>query len=205
MEIVTNEYGERLSEVEIHDIANRIHKLPESKMDKLWLSLGFIYKKTQKNYESNDAIDESRVSMIKNSETDAYKMTKELFMAIHLDLIRKTLDQIEHETVFNHPDILDNEFFINEYGEKLSRTELKEIVNKIRSLSDEKIDELWYQVGFIYKNKGKNKALSTWRINEMKKTERGAEIEFLKFFDESKIESIKQTLDKIMAQQNNTK
>ncbi len=39
----------------------------------------------------------------------------------------------------------------------------------------------------------------------MKKTERGAEIEFLKFFDESKIESIKQTLDKIMVGQNNTK
>lgn len=199
MENVINKYGERLSEAEIHTIANRIRKLSESKIDKLWMSLGFIYKRTQKDYESNDAIDECRINMIKSSDTYAYEMTKNLFVEIHIDLIRKNLDQIEHEPVFNHPDILDNEFFVNEYGEKLSRFELKVIVHRIQKLSNEKIDELWFRVGFIYENKGKNKALHPRQVKKIKETERGAEIEFLKFFDESKIERIKQTLAEIDA------
>ncbi len=197
METVTNKYGERLSEAEIRTIASRVQKLPENKIDKLWLSLGFIYKKNQKDYESNDAIDDHHINMIKSSDINAYEITKKLFMEIHIDLIGKTLDQIEREPVFNHPDILDNELFVNEYGERLSRIELKAIVNRIQKLSNEKIDELWFRVGFIYKNKGKNKALHPRQVKKIKETERGAKIEFLKFFDESKIENIKQTLIEI--------
>ncbi len=58
---------------------------------------------------------------------------------------------------------------INEFGEEISSEEVEEIARKIKELGDEEIDHLWFLCGIIYNDRGDNKALSEWRINELQK------------------------------------
>lgn len=58
---------------------------------------------------------------------------------------------------------------INEFNELIEEKELLEIADRIKNLAAEKIDLLWYKCGWIdVENHGKNKALSSRKIVEIK-------------------------------------
>ena len=197
-----NKLSTTITKIEVQRIANRISALSEDKIDQLWFRLGFIYKRCQTEGELNDAIDERRIRILKDSKEGAYKITKELVNRISIASIKETLNDIENEPATNSIDILNETEFTNQSGEKISRKELGTIASRIRCLPDKKIDELWYKMGFIYSKKGKNKALNTRRIKDIKKSTRDAEIEFLKLFEESQMASIRKNLSDIEYESN---
>ncbi len=192
--IATNDYGEEISKKELQELAVRIRKLSEEKIDQLWFRVGLIYRDSDKD-ESQDAIDNHRINQIKKSEDKACELTKVLFLRTHLSSVRSALNQIEKEIPYPDVDILDKESFTNENGEEISKKELQELAGRIRKLSEEKIDQLWFKIGFIYKDRDDNKAIPTNLIRKIKETARGAEVGTLSLFDESRIESIKKNLE----------
>lgn len=58
---------------------------------------------------------------------------------------------------------------MNEFGEEITAREVNELSEKIRKLSEEEIDRLWFRCGWVESDRGKNKALSPKRISSMKK------------------------------------
>jgi hypothetical protein len=85
----------------------------------------------------------------------------------------------------------------NEYREKLFSKELEDWVVRIRNLSKEKIDELWFKIGFVYTSKDNNKALPTENIEQIKDSYEYARSAVLSLFIESPIDSIRKNLNNI--------
>lgn len=87
---------------------------------------------------------------------------------------------------------------INEFGEKISEKELKELSQRIRRLSDEEIDELWHSCEFIYTyREEKFKAITQEYINKIKESLESAEDIVWNLVAESHIDNVKQNLSKI--------
>ena len=58
---------------------------------------------------------------------------------------------------------------INEFGEEITEEEIFKIAEKIRGLTIQQIDNLWYKCGWIDLERGDNKALSKTKIEEIKR------------------------------------
>lgn len=82
----------------------------------------------------------------------------------------------------------------NEYSEKVEEKTINAIAKKIKKLSPSAIDELWFRVGFIYANRGKNKAISEKSIKEIKSSDKSARIYLLNLFTETKLDLIKRNI-----------
>jgi len=72
---------------------------------------------------------------------------------------------------------------VNEFGEKIFEEELRDFAKKIRELSDEKVDELWFRCGFI---------ISDYEINF--KSLREMDIIMIRTSEESAMEVVKSLL-----------
>jgi hypothetical protein len=85
----------------------------------------------------------------------------------------------------------------NEFGETLSSNELRDIARMVRDLPDLEIDRLWFKIGFIYSDRGVNRAIGPDRVANMKGSENGALTEVVRLFTETKLDTIKRNLDSI--------
>lgn len=56
-----------------------------------------------------------------------------------------------------------------EFNEEIDKEDIEDFTNRILKLSDNKIDELWFNLNWIRSDKGKNKALPKKVINKMRK------------------------------------
>ena len=72
---------------------------------------------------------------------------------------------------------------------------MNSITERIEKLSEDKIDELFYSCGWIDSAKGNNEALPDFRIEEIRKAQRGELIST--FIEESNIEEIKKNLERL--------
>jgi hypothetical protein len=83
----------------------------------------------------------------------------------------------------------------NEFGEEISDKELTNWANRIRKLSDEKIDELWYLCGYIYTEKEeKFKAMSQEFLNRIRESLDSAKLVVGNLWVETKTEDIRKNL-----------
>lgn len=60
---------------------------------------------------------------------------------------------------------------INEFGDEITSEDVEEIADKVREMSFEEIDLLWFKCGVIDKDKGGNKALPSFEIEKIKSSE----------------------------------
>lgn len=58
---------------------------------------------------------------------------------------------------------------INELNEEIDKEDIEYFINRILKLSDNKIDELWFNLNWIREDNGKNKALPKRVIDKMRK------------------------------------
>jgi len=65
---------------------------------------------------------------------------------------------------------LDN--VLNEFGEEITNKRLIEIVDEVKKLDSKRIDELFFECGWIDDSHGKNKALPDEKIEEIKSDDR---------------------------------
>ncbi|MEM4097745.1 MAG: hypothetical protein QXS81_03575 [Candidatus Micrarchaeaceae archaeon] len=82
----------------------------------------------------------------------------------------------------------------NEYSEKVEEKTINALAKRIKKLSPSAIDELWFRVGFIYADHGKNKAISEESIKEIKSSDKSARIYLLNLFTETKLDLIKRNI-----------
>ncbi len=87
----------------------------------------------------------------------------------------------------------------NEFGEKISEKDLEEFSRRIRKLSPEKIDELWFLCEFIFTDHEKNlKALRNIDIQEIKESlDSAKEVVWSYLLVEVPIEMFKKNLKKV--------
>ena len=83
----------------------------------------------------------------------------------------------------------------NEFGEEIAEEELTDWTERIRKLSDEKIDELWYLCGYIYtEREEKFKAMSQEYIDRIRESLDSAKLVVGWLWDETKTEEIRKNL-----------
>lgn len=83
----------------------------------------------------------------------------------------------------------------NEFGEEISDEELTDWANRIRKLSDEKIDELWFLCGYIYtEREEKFKAMAQEYLDRIRESLDSAKLVVGNLWDETKIEDIRKNL-----------
>tara|TARA_Y100000310_G_scaffold94667_1_gene92418 strand:- start:30 stop:314 length:285 start_codon:yes stop_codon:yes gene_type:complete len=83
----------------------------------------------------------------------------------------------------------------NEFGEEISDEELTDWANRIRKLSDEKIDELWHLCEYIYtEREEKFKAMAQEYIDRIRESLDSAKNVVGNLWDETKTEDIKKNL-----------
>jgi predicted S18 family serine protease len=92
---------------------------------------------------------------------------------------------------------MDTERITNEFHETITKDKLAAIAKRVRALPDATIDELWFSVGFIYSEKGSNKAISQKEIKQLKKSEANAEMFVAHLFQETKVNDIEKELRKL--------
>ena len=91
----------------------------------------------------------------------------------------------------------------NEFGEEISESEIEELGGRISVLSPEKIDELFYRIGFIVEKSGRGEtpepeynALHSSQIKEVQ--ENGGDSAILRnLLRESRISSVRTILSKV--------
>ena len=83
----------------------------------------------------------------------------------------------------------------NEFREEISDEELTDLANRIRKLSDEKIDELWHLCEYIYtEREEKFKAIAKEYIDRIRESLDSAKIVVGNLWDETKTEDIRKNL-----------
>ncbi len=87
---------------------------------------------------------------------------------------------------------------VNEYGEKISEKDLKDFAERVRKLSPEKIDELWFLCEFVYMDHEKNlKALRNEDIKQIKESLDSAKEVVDYLLAETPVEMFKKNLEKV--------
>ena len=73
----------------------------------------------------------------------------------------------------------------NMWGDTMTRAEFFQLVRIIRKMSIRGIDDYWFHCRFIWQDRGENKALPDWLIQDIKDHERTAKYQVLGLFEES--------------------
>lgn len=87
-----NEYGEKISEKELKDFAERVRKLPPEKIDELWFLCEFIYADREKE---NKAISNEYIERIKEDLESAEEAVDYLLAETPIEMFRKNLEKVE--------------------------------------------------------------------------------------------------------------
>jgi hypothetical protein len=85
----------------------------------------------------------------------------------------------------------------NESGEEISEEELTGFAERIRKLSPEEIDELWYLCGFIIEGRGNNKAIRNEDIERINESLDSAKNVVWSLLSESRKEDFRKNLEKV--------
>lgn len=89
---------------------------------------------------------------------------------------------------------MEEAFIQNEFDDKITKAELRGILERTRKLTPQAIDELWFRVGFAFEDRGSNKALPAKAIEDMVKSDEAAENLLEMLFMESHLEDLRKTL-----------
>jgi len=73
----------------------------------------------------------------------------------------------------------------NEFGEIIDSKFMDKAVKKIRKLPKEKIDEMFYKLGWVDLERGQNKALPDWRLEKIKKEKNSINSFLINLFQET--------------------
>ncbi|MBD3209937.1 hypothetical protein GF318_00995 [Candidatus Micrarchaeota archaeon] len=91
--------------------------------------------------------------------------------------------------------------FVNEFGQRITEKELKELTERIQRLEDRGIDELWYRCGFVMKDKEKEyRALRQFDMDRLRSGLDTAKKVVLGLFLETKVKEIEENLENIESQ-----
>ena len=82
----------------------------------------------------------------------------------------------------------------NEHGEVVDHRAVRDIAKRVRKLSKKEIEELWCGCGWVDSDKGENKALPPWRLNQIKEDQKSAEGQVYSLLMESPVEEVKKKL-----------
>ena len=83
----------------------------------------------------------------------------------------------------------------NEFGEEISDGELTDWANRVRKISDKKIDTLWYLCDYIYSEReDKSRAISQKYIDRIRESLDSARNVVGSLWDECRTEDIKKNL-----------
>lgn len=87
---------------------------------------------------------------------------------------------------------------VNEFKEELSEVELKYFVDRIRRLSDEKIDKLWHLCGFIISDRERKfKAIRQIDLDSMRNNLDSAKETVWNLIAETPVDTFKKNLSKV--------
>lgn len=87
-----NEYGEKITEKELAEFAERVRKLPPEKIDELWFLCEFIYADREKG---NKALSNEHIERIKESLESAEELVGYLLAETPVEMFRKNLEKVE--------------------------------------------------------------------------------------------------------------
>ncbi len=181
----------------IFRLSRQISSMPKEVIDEIWFRAGVIYKETG----DNNALPDDVIKQIKGSKNIAYGFVEKLCSEKSIAAVAKITNQVGKLTYLGNAGIgrkiLNSKSFTNLSGETITKKDLADIAARIRNLPEEKIDALWADLGFIYTNKGNNKAISDNAIKRIKESKENAEYETLSLFDETHITDIINGLQRI--------
>ncbi len=87
----------------------------------------------------------------------------------------------------------------NEFGEKISETELSKWSSRVQKLSDKKIDKLWYLCKFIISGREKKyKAIRQQDINRIRSSLSSAKEAVQNLIAETRLKEFKRNLRKVL-------
>ncbi len=87
-----NEYGEKISEKELKEFAERVRKLPPEMADELWFLCEFIYTDREKG---NKALSNEYIEQIKESLESAQEVIEYLLTKTPVGMFKKNLEKVE--------------------------------------------------------------------------------------------------------------
>lgn len=166
-----NRFGERLYQHELDGLTRRLETLRETRRKKLLSVLGYSRTMPRSHTGLRDAV-------------------LELFRGNHVDSMYREIQEAEDK----YKSAMTRTTETNEFGEIVKRSELKKIAKRIIALPDDMIDELWFRIGFIYAERGTNKAVPDRFIKRIKESMEEAESALDALFTESRIELIRKEL-----------
>ena len=182
---------------QIAKLSIKISSMPEEAIDEIWFRAGIIYK----DPGDNNALPDNVIMQIKKSENTAYPIVEKLCLEKGTITVEKLADQVKRLNYIGNAGIsrkiLSRKTFTNLSNETITKKELADMAKRIRNLPEKKIDELWASLGFIYTNKGNNKAMANTTIRLIKESKENAEYETLSLFDETHINDIMNELQRI--------
>ena len=189
--------SEKTYDNQIAKLSRQISSMSKEAIDEIYFRVGVIYKETG----DNNALPDDIIMQIKGSESIAYALVEKLCSEKGIAAVTKIVNQVGKLSYLGDArisrKILNSKNFTNLSGEKITKKELEDIAAKIRNLPEEKIDELWAYLGFIYAEKGNNKAIPNTTIKLIKESKENAEYETLSLFDETHITDLVNGLERI--------
>ena len=82
----------------------------------------------------------------------------------------------------------------NEFDDKLTKRELLELIGRIRGLGQEKIDEFWFRNGFVFEDRGGNRAMPKKAVKDFMESDDKAEELLGMLFAETHLDDLRKQL-----------
>lgn len=110
----------------------------------------------------------------RKSRVDKKKVEKILKDLETLKLVKRPFkDKSDYEEFWSKtPEgerYLEENVFVNDFGDVYLFGEEEEIIKKIQRLSDKSIDTIFFKCGFVFSDRGSNKAVSNEMLKELRK------------------------------------
>lgn len=87
-----NEYGEKITEKELAEFAERVRKLPPEKIDELWFLCEFVFMEHEKNLK---ALRNEDIKKIKESQESAEDVVDYLLAETPIGMFKNNLEKVE--------------------------------------------------------------------------------------------------------------
>ncbi|MDE1825098.1 MAG: hypothetical protein KGH61_02815 [Candidatus Micrarchaeota archaeon] len=83
---------------------------------------------------------------------------------------------------------------VNEFDDSITKREISELIGRIRNLGLGKIDEFWFRNGFVFQDKGSNRAMPKKAIKDFIESDDKAEELLGMLFAETHLEDLRKQL-----------